>query len=84
MRIIGITPVEFAGKEGKMIEGISFFVSYPLSKGEGEGAEKFFLSKARLALLSCKLKVGTEIEPTFNRFCKIIAVKEVSDTIDLG
>ncbi len=50
------------------ISGKNFYVTYPLEKGEGVGAERIFLTDAKLNKQEYQPKVGDEVNVSYNRF----------------
>jgi len=68
MKIIGIRPTHFKGNSGDDVSGKNFYVTYPLEKGEGFGAERIFLTDAKLNKLEYQPKVGDEVNVSYNRF----------------
>lgn len=48
-KIIGIRPSEFKGDSGEVITGKNIYISYPLDKGEGLGAERVFITDKKLS-----------------------------------
>lgn len=44
MKVIGIRPVSFAGENKEQISGKNIYVTYPLDKGEGNAAERLFIT----------------------------------------
>ena len=85
-KVIGTAPLSFKGKDGSLVEGTTIYTSSPLDPakgGSGCSAEKFFLSKTRLASLDFVPKVGDEVEILFNRFGKVATVRKVSDPLEV-
>lgn len=83
--IIGVNAISFKGKDGNLVEGSSIYVTSPLDPtkgGSGCSAEKFFLSKARLAELDFTPRVGDKIEVLFNRYGKVAAVRKNPDPLE--
>lgn len=83
--IIGVNSISFKGKDGNLVEGSSIYVTSPLDPakgGSGCSAEKFFLTKARLAALDFTPRVGDEVEVLYNRYGKIAAVRKLPDPAD--
>ena len=70
MQIIGIRPSSFIGDDGAQVSGQNIYMTYPLEKGEGYGAERVFVTVARLAEWSYRPKVGDEVEVVYNRYGK--------------
>lgn len=68
MKIIGIRPTSFKGDKGDDVTGKNFYVTYPLENGEGLGAERIFLTAAKLNKWSYQPKVGDEVSISYNRF----------------
>jgi len=49
MKIIGIRPSTFTGKDKTQISGKNVYLAFPLKKGKGFGAERVFLTEAKLS-----------------------------------
>ena len=69
MKIIGIRPTAFKGDSGN-VTGKNFYVSYPLEKEEGLGAERIFITDAKLNTWTYQPKVGDEMNVSYNHFGK--------------
>lgn len=76
-KIIGISQVHFSGKTGEIVEGATIFYTDPIDpkRGQGESAERIFLSAAKLADLGFTPALGQEITPLFNRYGKVATIK---------
>ena len=72
MRIIGMSPTSFVGKDGSTVTGTIFHVTEPISpdKGAGEKADKLFLSTQKLKSLDFTPSVGMEIAVYYNKYGK--------------
>ena len=68
MKIIGIRPSSFKGDKGEEITGKNIYVTFPLDKGVGSGAERVFVTEAKMADWSYKPAVGDEVNIIYNRF----------------
>lgn len=68
MKIIGIRPSSFTGEDKTQISGKNIYLTYPLEKGEGQGAERVFLTDAKLNKLTYQPKVGDEVNVSYNRY----------------
>lgn len=79
MKIIGVKNTSFTGSDGTQVEGMTFYATEAIDakRGHGERAERFFLSKAKLAALDFTPAVGQETEVLYNRYGKIAALKLV-------
>lgn len=79
MKIIGVKNTSFTGSDGTQVEGMTFYATEAIDAkwGRGEQAERFFLSKAKLAALGFTPAVGQEVEMFYNRYGKISTVKLV-------
>lgn len=77
--IAGIKSVNFSGKDGGEIKGLSLYLASPISpeKGNGLEVEKFFVSSKRVEELSSNLLVGSEVDVVFNRYGKIEDISDV-------
>ena len=84
-RIIGTARTSFKGQDGTLVEGTTIYVADPIdpSRGEGESAERYFLSKAKLTGLGFPVAVGQEVELLFNKFGKIASMKLLDDALDI-
>ena len=58
MKIVGIRPSAFKGDDGSTISGKNFYLTYPLEKGEGIGAERVYLTTSKLNSLGYVPTVG--------------------------
>ena len=70
MKIIGIRPSSFTGSDGSKVEGQNIYLTYDLDKGEGQGSDRVFVTKAKLADWSYKPKVGDDVDVSYNRYGK--------------
>lgn len=70
MTIIGIRPSEFKGDDGSIIKGKNFYMTYALEKGEGQGAERVYLTDAKLQEMGFTPSVGDNVQLFFNRWGK--------------
>ncbi len=68
MKIIGIRPTQFKGDSGDNVSGKNVYLTFPLEKGEGLGAERIFLTDAKLNKWTYQPKVGDEVNVSYNRF----------------
>ncbi len=68
MKIIGIRPSSFTGDDKIQISGKSVYLTFPLEKGEGLGAERIFLTDAKLKGWTYQPKVGDEVNVSYNRY----------------
>jgi len=68
MKIIGIRSTSFKGEHGEQVSGMNVYLTFPLEKGEGLGAERIFLTDAKLGKFPCQLKVGDEVNVAYNRY----------------
>lgn len=69
-KIIGIRPSKFTGTDGKEVSGTNIYMTYPLDKGTGLGAERVYITDNKLAQWSYKPVVGDEVTVEYNRFGK--------------
>lgn len=78
MTVIGRRKVEFTAQDGNQIQGVSLYVSYPITKnGEGMAAEKIFLSAKKLENLDFLPEIGDEINVQYNRYGKVDTITPV-------
>ncbi len=75
LTIVGLRRTAFDTDDGKHISGISLFCEYTTDNIDGYGVEKIFISDKRLNGLI--LGVGDVIQPIYNRYGKIAAVRLV-------
>jgi len=68
MKIIGIRPSSFTGDDKTQISGKNVYLTFPLEKGEGLGAERIFLTDAKLKDWKYQPKVGDEVNVIYNRY----------------
>jgi len=68
MKIIGIRPSTFTGEDKTQISGKNIYLTFPLEKGEGFGAERVFLTEAKLSKWTYQPKVGDEVNVSYNRY----------------
>lgn len=69
-KIIGIRPSSFTGNDGSLVTGKNFYLTYPLEKGTGEGADRVFLTDAKLNQWNYIPMVGDEVRLEYNRYGK--------------
>ena len=74
MKVIGFQRRSFKGDDGQQVSGVNVYLSYPLDKGEGQGAERVYLTDAKLAECGYTLKVGDEVNVWYNRYGKCTAI----------
>lgn len=87
MRIIGMSPTSFVGKDGSTVTGTTFHVTEPISpdRGTGEKADKLFLSTQKLKSLDFTPTVGMEITVYYNKYAKPEKIMNNADgEIDLA
>lgn len=77
MKIIGIRPSSFKGDGGDEISGKNIYVTYPLEKGEGQGAERIFITDAKLNKWSYQPKVGDEVNVAYKRYGRCDGMEKV-------
>ena len=70
MQIIGIRPSSFTGDDGTRVNGQNIYMTYPLDKGEGMGAERVFVTNEKLVQWPYRPAVGDEVEVIYNRYGK--------------
>lgn len=74
MKVIGYRESIFTTPDNKTISGYNIFVSYPLQKGEGEGADRLFLTVDKLLACGYDPNIGDEVKIEYNRFGKPNAI----------
>lgn len=75
--VIGVRPVSFKDKVNpdKVVEGVSIYYTYPLTHGDGCGADKAFLSSYMLDKMGGEVPaVGAKIEFVYNKYGKIAGI----------
>lgn len=72
--IIGIRPSSFKSDNGEMISGMNIYYTYPLDKGTGQGAERVFLTDAKLAACGYQPLPGDEVQLEYNRFGRVAKI----------
>ena len=77
MKIIGIRPSEFKGDDGQTVTGKNIYLTYPLEKGEGIGAERVYLTTSKLNSLGYVPTVGDEVRLEYNRWGKCCGMEPV-------
>ncbi len=77
MKIIGIRPSSFKGSDGTQVSGQNIYMTYPLDKGEGLGAERVFVTDERLGTWTYRPKVGDEVEVNYNRYGKCASILQL-------
>ena len=77
MKIIGIRPSSFKGDQGEQITGKNIYLTYPLDKGTGLGAERVFVTDAKIAEWSYKPVVGDEVDLRYNRYGRCDGMSKV-------
>ena len=70
-KVIGIRPSSFKGDDGQQVSGLNIYYTYPLDKGSGEGAERVFLTDAKLQDCGYRPVVGDNVNLEYNRFGRV-------------
>lgn len=80
---MGQETTNFVTKDGKEINGSTFYTAETISsqRGEGEKGDRFFLSAAKLAALDFVPAVNQTVEIYYNRFGKVATLRLVDDII---
>lgn len=81
-KIIGIAETNFKPKDSETpITGKSIYITEPMDpkRGQGETADHFFMTSARLATLDFTPAVGQEVEIFYNRFGKVSTLRLLDD-----
>lgn len=83
--IVGLSRTSFTGQDGTPVEGKTFFVTEPIDpkRGEGVSAERFFLSRAKLAALDFSPEVGQVVDVLYNRFGRVTSLSLVDPVVDV-
>ena len=72
--IIGIRPSSFKGDNGETVTGMNIYYTYPLEKGTGLGAERVFMTDAKLAGCGYQPLPGDEVQLEYNRFGRVAKI----------
>lgn len=85
-KIIGIVNTSFTAKDGTEINGTNLYLTELIDKkkGQGESAEKIFLSANRVKDIPFKLEVGMDVEVLYNRFGKVKELRLIDPDVDFG
>ena len=83
--IVGLSRTSFTGQDGTPVEVKTFFVTEPIDpkRGEGVSAERFFLSRAKLAALDFSPEVGQVVDVLYNRFGRVTSLSLVDPVVDV-
>ena len=72
--IIGIRPSSFKGDNGETVRGLNIYYTYPLEKGDGDGAERVFMTENKLEDCGYDPQVGDDVQIDYNRFGKVAKI----------
>ena len=72
--IIGIRPSSFKGDDGSTVSGVNIYYTYPLDKGTGSGAERVFMTDAKLRDCGYSPAVGYDVQIEYNRFGRVARI----------
>lgn len=72
--IIGIRPSSFKGTNGEPVSGVNIYYTYPLEKGTGLGAERVFMTNAKLDSFGYQPIPGDNVELEYNRFGRVAKI----------
>ena len=72
--IIGIRPSSFKGDNGETVSGLNIYYTYPLEKGDGDGAERVFMTEKKLEDCGYDPQVGDDVQIDYNRFGKVAKI----------
>lgn len=75
--IIGIRPSSFKGDNGETVIGTNIYYTYPLDSGVGLGAERIFMTAAKLAACGYQPALGDEVQLEYNRFGRVAKIYPV-------
>ena len=75
--IIGIRPSSFKGDNGETVSGMNIYYTYPLDKGTGLGAERVFMTDAKLADCGYQPLPGDEVQLEYNRFGRVAKIYSI-------
>ena len=76
MKIIGIRPSSFKGDNNEQVSGVNIYLTYPLEKGTGEGADRVFLTDEKIKNWEYKPKVGDEVALEYNRYGRCAGMRK--------
>ena len=71
MKVIGIALSSFKGDKGETISGYNVYFSYPLWNGDGEGAQREWVSDRVMATAERFPVVGDEVDVLYNKGGKV-------------
>lgn len=71
-RVIGMRKSSFTGNDGELVKGTTFYLTYPLTGdgAAGQGADRAFLTEAKLSNSPVIPKIGDDVEIVYNRYGK--------------
>lgn len=75
--VVGKKLLNFTSKEGKVIDGTHFFVTYEDTDVEGLVAEKFFIPSTKIK--ANEVSIGDVVDISFTHKGKIDKIKVVDD-----
>jgi len=81
MKIIGLKPTSFTGSDGKLVSGITIYLTEKQKDVDGLSTDRIFLTNERVNNLPFTLSIGLDIVIYYNRFGKVasVALEEVND-----
>lgn len=84
-KIVGYKIVDFTGKNGVKVEGVTMFLASPIevNRGAGIAVEKVFLNSEKLKELSFTPRVDEVISLAYNRFGKVINVTVLDNDLEV-
>lgn len=88
-KIIGVADTQFTPKDSdKPITGKTLYATEAMDpkRGQGETADRFFLSSAKLAALDFDPAPGQTVDILYNKYGRVATMKLVDDDteIDIG
>lgn len=87
-KIIGLEPKEFTPANASTpIKGINIYLTEPIPPthgGQGNSAERIFLSKAKAEALDFTPAVGQVVTILYNRYGKVAALQLKEADVDFG
>lgn len=80
-KVIGIERLSFKGSDGTEVKGLNLYVSEAIDpkRGQGERADRYFLSEAKIAALDFALAPGQAVDLLYNKFGKVATIKLLDD-----
>ena len=80
-KIVGVEDMSFTGTDGTPVKGKVIHTTERMDpkKGQGEKADHFFMSAAKLSTLDFTPAVGMTVEVFYNRYGKVATLRLLSN-----